>query len=63
MNAELFEGLRPALLRHAYRMLGSRVDAEDVVQDAYVRRLGAREEVRDERAFAQTIVTRLCWIV
>lgn len=60
MNAELFEGLRPALLRHAYRMLGSRVDAEDVVQDAYVRRLGAREDVRDERAFAQTIVTRLC---
>ena len=59
-NAELFESLRPTLLRHAYRMLGSRADAEDVVQDAYVRRLGADGEVRDERAFAQTIVTRLC---
>jgi RNA polymerase sigma-70 factor, ECF subfamily len=61
MNAEAFEALRPALLRHAYRMLGSRSDAEDVVQDAYLRRLGApAEDVRDERAFARTIVTRLC---
>jgi RNA polymerase sigma-70 factor (ECF subfamily) len=61
MNAELFESLRPRLLRHAYRMLGSRADAEDVVQDAYLRRLGAHgDEVRDEPAFARTIVTRLC---
>lgn len=33
-TAPTFEGLRPKLLRVAYRMLGSLADAEDVVQDA-----------------------------
>jgi RNA polymerase sigma-70 factor (ECF subfamily) len=43
----------------AYRMLGSRSDAEDVVQDAYLRFAGATD-VRNTEAFLVTIVTRLC---
>jgi RNA polymerase sigma-70 factor (ECF subfamily) len=43
----------------AYRMLGSRSDAEDVVQDAYLRFAGA-QDVRNPEAFLVTIVTRLC---
>lgn len=53
--------LRPHLVRLAYRMLGSVVDAEDVVQDAYARWLTAdRDLVREPAAFLRTIVTRLC---
>jgi len=40
-------------------MLGSRSDAEDVVQDAYLRFAGA-QDVRNVEAFLVTIVTRLC---
>jgi RNA polymerase sigma-70 factor, ECF subfamily len=40
-------------------MLGSRSDAEDVVQDAYLRYAGA-QDVRNTEAFLVTIVTRLC---
>ena len=40
-------------------MLGSASDAEDVVQDAWLRYRGAND-VRSPRAFAATIVTRLC---
>ncbi len=50
---------RGRLLGLAYRMLGSRSDAEDVVQDAYLRFAGA-EDVRNIEAFLVTIVTRLC---
>src|SRR3954454_1087173 len=50
---------RGRLLGLAYRMLGSRSDAEDVVQDAYLRFSGARD-VRNPEAFLITIVTRLC---
>src|SRR5215475_15781180 len=50
---------RGRLLGLAYRMLGSRSDAEDVVQDAYLRFTGA-EDVRNTEAFLVTIVTRLC---
>lgn len=50
---------RGRLLGLAYRMLGSRSDAEDVVQDAYLRFAGA-ENVRNTEAMLVTIVTRLC---
>jgi RNA polymerase sigma-70 factor, ECF subfamily len=50
---------RGRLLGLAYRMLGSRSDAEDVVQDAYLRFAGAGD-VHNPEAFLVTIVTRLC---
>lgn len=60
-DAEAFEEWRPLLSGIAYRMLGSAADAEDVVQDAYVRwfrRGGA--PVQSVRAYLVTVVTRLC---
>jgi RNA polymerase sigma-70 factor (ECF subfamily) len=50
---------RRRLLGLAYRMLGSRSDAEDVVQDAYLRFADA-DDVRNPEAFLVTVVTRLC---
>src|SRR3569832_1406809 len=50
---------RRRLLGLAYRMLGSRSDAEDVVQDAYLRYVDAHD-VRNTEAFLVTVATRLC---
>src|SRR5579871_2149637 len=50
---------RRRLLGLGYRMLGSRSDAEDVVQDAYLRFAGA-QDVHNPEAFLVTVVTRLC---
>jgi RNA polymerase sigma-70 factor (ECF subfamily) len=59
--AAAFDPLRPRLIRVAYRMLGSVADAEDVVQDAFVRWLGTdRGAVREPEAFLRRVVTRLC---
>ncbi|MEI9416024.1 sigma-70 family RNA polymerase sigma factor [Mesorhizobium sp. Cs1321R2N1] len=56
-----FEPLRPKLMRVAYRMLGSVTDAEDVVQEAFIRWMKAdRTEVREPEAFLHRTVTRLC---
>lgn len=58
---DLFVGFRPKLIRLAYRMLGSVTDAEDVVQDAYLRWLKMDiDAVREPGAVLRTIVTRLC---
>ncbi|MHA6766601.1 sigma-70 family RNA polymerase sigma factor [Sphingobium ummariense] len=59
--AASFDPLRPRLIRVAYRMLGSVADAEDVVQDAFLRWLGTdRTAVREPEAFLRRTVTRLC---
>jgi RNA polymerase sigma-70 factor (ECF subfamily) len=59
--AAVFDPLRPALIRTAYRMLGSVADAEDVVQDAFLRWLDVdRSAVREPAAFLRRVVTRLC---
>ena len=56
-----FEAHRPALIGLAYRMLGSRAEAEDVVQDAYLRWHGVNHGAIDEpRRYLGTVVTRLC---
>lgn len=56
-----FERSRPRWVRLAYRMLGSMADAEDVVQEAFLRWLDAdRERVREPEAFLYRIVMRLC---
>lgn len=56
----VFEGYRPLLLGLGYRLLGSMWDAEDVVQEAYLRWSAAdRAEIRVPRAFLVTVVTRL----
>ncbi|WEK42088.1 MAG: sigma-70 family RNA polymerase sigma factor [Candidatus Sphingomonas colombiensis] len=59
--AASFDPLRPRLVRVAYRMLGSVADAEDAVQDAFIRWMAAdRAEVREPEAFLRRTVTRLC---
>jgi RNA polymerase sigma-70 factor (ECF subfamily) len=51
---------RPRLLGLAYRMLGEMDDAEDAVQEAYLRwHQGARDDVRSSEAWLVTVVTRL----
>jgi RNA polymerase sigma-70 factor (ECF subfamily) len=56
-----FERHRPRLFGIAYRMLASRADAEDVLQDAYLRwHRGVSEELRSPEAWLVTTVTRLC---
>lgn len=59
--AAAFEPLRPKLMRVAYRMLGSVADAEDIVQEAFIRWMRAdRAAVREPEAFLRRAVTRLC---
>src|SRR3954466_16320030 len=60
-DQDVFNTDRPLLFSIAYRMLGSASDAEDVLQDAWLRyRRADRSTIRSPRAFATTIVTRLC---
>jgi RNA polymerase sigma-70 factor (ECF subfamily) len=56
-----FEAHRPRLFSIAYRMLGSASEAEDVVQDAWLRACqDEHTDIRSPRAYLTTIVTRLC---
>jgi RNA polymerase sigma-70 factor, ECF subfamily len=61
-EAQTFEAHRGRLTGLAYRMLGSRADAEDTVQDAFLRWSGAtaREPIANHEAFLVRVVTRLC---
>ncbi|MFT4029470.1 MAG: RNA polymerase sigma-70 factor [Protaetiibacter sp.] len=55
-----FESVRPRLFGIAYRMLGTVSDAEDLVQEAWLRWQGTdRDAVREPAAFLATTVTRL----
>ncbi len=59
--AASFDPLRPRLIRIAYRMLGSVADAEDAVQEAFLRWLHAdRASVAELEAYLRRVVTRLC---
>ncbi|MEU6531390.1 RNA polymerase sigma-70 factor [Streptomyces sp. NPDC046928] len=59
-ETDVFEEHRPVLLGVAYRMLGRVADAEDVVQDAWLRWSRAdRSEVREPRAYLVRVTTRL----
>ncbi len=61
MDQDVFKDDRARLFSIAYRMLGSASDAEDVLQDAWLRYSGAESSsIRSPQAFATTIVTRLC---
>ena len=58
---ELFHEYRNYLFSIAYRMLGSRVDAEDMLQETFLKWQGVSQtEIRDPRAFLVTVITRLC---
>ena len=60
-DADAFETQRPRLVSLAYRMLGSRAEAEDVAQDAWLRwRRGGGEGVADPAAWLVRVATRLC---
>ena len=57
---EIYRDLRPYAFAIAYRMLGSVSEAEDVVQDAFVRLAQADDEhIRSRKAFVATVTTRL----
>ena len=61
LDAAAFESLRRYLFAVAYRMLGSASEAEDIVQDAYLRSRNLRlDEVQSLKAYLATVVTRLC---
>ena len=61
-TAETFESLRPLLFAIAYRMLASASEAEDVLQEAYLRyrgALAAGTEIDSLKAYLSAVVTRL----
>ncbi|MEP7456913.1 sigma-70 family RNA polymerase sigma factor [Phyllobacterium sp. SB3] len=60
-TADTFSRLRPRLTRIAYRMLGSVVEAEDIVQEGFIRwHQTEKSAVRNEEAYLVRIITRLC---
>jgi RNA polymerase sigma-70 factor, ECF subfamily len=61
LRSEIFEQSRSRLFGLAYRMLGSKADAEDMIQEAYLRWHQANvDEIRSSEAWLVTVVTRLC---
>lgn len=60
-DGDVFLQTRTELFGLAYRMLGTRADAEDVLQEAFLRwQRQSRTEVRNPQAYLTTLVTRLC---
>ena len=61
VDAKQFEAYRPPMFSIAYRMLGSVTEAEDIVQEAYLRyQATPTDQIVSHKAFLSTIVTRLC---
>ena len=60
-STTIWSSERNRLINIAYRMLGGQADAEDVVQEAFIRFSAARlEEIDDPAAWLVTVTTRLC---
>lgn len=60
-DLERFESHRPLMFSIAYRMLGSVTEAEDMLQEAFLRyQNSSRNEIISVKAFLSAIVTRLC---
>ncbi|MEZ4862158.1 MAG: RNA polymerase sigma-70 factor [Caldilineaceae bacterium] len=58
---QIFEAHRPLLFSIAYRMLGSVMEAEDAVQEGYLRYMATEATtIKAPKAFLCTVVTRLC---
>jgi RNA polymerase sigma-70 factor (ECF subfamily) len=59
-HLDIFEDYRDLLFSIAYRMLGSAADAEDMLQETFIRWQQTKAEVEVPRAFLVTIMSRLC---
>ena len=60
-DLQQFESHRRLMFSIAYRMLGSAVEAEDILQDAFLRYQAVQSsEINSPKAFLGTVVTRLC---
>jgi RNA polymerase sigma-70 factor (ECF subfamily) len=59
-RVETFNEHRPLLMSIAYRMLGTRADAEDALQETFLRYQASDEELESPKAYLTTILTRLC---
>ena len=57
---DVFKAHSGRLLGLAYRMLGSRADAEDIVQEAWIRLSSKAAQVKNAEAYLMTVATRLC---
>ena len=56
-----FNAYRPLLFSIAYRMLGSVADAEDMLQETFIRwQRASRADIQSRRAYLVTIISRLC---
>jgi RNA polymerase sigma-70 factor, ECF subfamily len=58
-RVEEFEGLRPLLFAIAYRILGSVTEAEDAVQETWLRYEASPTQPRSAKAFLSAVVTRI----
>jgi len=58
---QTFDEIRPLLFGIAYRMLGTVMEAEDILQEAFLRwQKAAADEVASPKSYLATVVTRLC---
>jgi RNA polymerase sigma-70 factor, ECF subfamily len=57
---DLFNQYRSLLFAIAYRMLGSVTEAEDIVQETWIRWQSTDSVVQSPKAFLSSVVTRLC---